>query len=38
MIFWEAVQFEAVVPQLRSFHMDLHPPTHVELKLPMGDV
>ena len=33
-ILGEALQFEAVVPQPRTFHMDLHPPTHVELKIP----
>jgi hypothetical protein len=34
----EALQFEATGPQLCTFHMDLHPPTHVQLKLPMVDV
>ena len=34
-IFWEVLQFEAVVPHQRTFHMDLHPPTHVQLKIPM---
>ena len=24
-IFWEALQFQAAMPQLRTFHMDLHP-------------
>ena len=38
MIFWEALQFEATLPQLHTFHMDLHPPTHVQLKTPMVDV
>ena len=28
MIFWEALQFEEVVSQLHTFHMDLNPPTH----------
>ena len=28
-IFWEALQFEVVVPQLHTFQMDLHPPTPV---------
>ena len=23
--FWEALQIEGMVPQLRTFHMDLHP-------------
>ena len=32
--FWEALQFEAVVPQLCTFHMDLHPQAHVQLKVP----
>jgi hypothetical protein len=32
--FWEALQFEAAVPKLHTFHMDLHPPTHVQLKIP----
>jgi hypothetical protein len=27
-------QFEAAVPQLHTFHVDLHPPTHVQLKSP----
>ena len=29
---------EAAVPQLRTFHMDLHLPTHVQLEIPMLDV
>ena len=29
--FWEALQFEVVVPQLHTFRMDVHPPTHVQL-------
>jgi hypothetical protein len=37
-IFGEASQFEVVVPQLHTFHMNLHPPTHVQLKIPMVDV
>ena len=37
-IIWEALQFEAAVPQLRTFHIDLHPPTHVQLKIPTIDV
>ena len=37
-IFWEALQFEATVPQLRTYHMDLHPPAHVQLKIPIVDV
>ena len=24
-LFWEALQFEATLLQLRTFHMDLHP-------------
>ena len=36
--FWEALQFEAAVPQLHIFHMDLQPPTHVQIKIPMVDV
>ena len=31
-------KFEVAVPQLRTFHMDLHPPTHVQLRLPTVDV
>ena len=38
MIFGKALQFEVVVPQLHTFHMDLHPPTHVQLKIPMVGV
>ena len=26
--------FEEAVPQLHTFHMDLHTPTHVQLKIP----
>ena len=37
-IFWEALQFEPLVPQLRTFHMDVHPPTHVQLKISTIDV
>ena len=37
-IFWEALQLGAVMPQLRTFHMDLHPPTHVQLKYPIVNV
>ena len=37
-IFWEALQFEAVVPQLHIFHMDLHLATHVQLKIQAIDV
>ena len=33
----EALQFEAVVPQWRTFHIDSYPPTHVQLKTPMID-
>ena len=29
---------QKVVPQLRTFHMDLHPPTHDQLKIPMVDI
>ena len=29
LIFCEALQFELVVPQHRTFHMDLNPPTHI---------
>ena len=29
-IFWESLQFEATMIQLHTFHMDLHPPTHVQ--------
>ena len=36
--FSEALQFEAVVPRLHTFHMDLHPPTHLQLDIPMVDV
>ena len=32
MIFWKALQFKIAMPQLLTFHMDLHPPTHVQLK------
>ena len=38
MTFGEVLQFKVVVPQLQSFCMDLHPPTHVQLKLPTIDV
>ena len=31
---WEALQFEATGPQLCTFLMDLHPPTHVQHKIP----
>ena len=33
--FGEALEFEVVVPQLRTFHMDLHPPTHAQLNILM---
>ena len=33
--FLVALQFEVGVPQLRTLYMDLHPPTHVQLKIPM---
>ena len=29
---------EAVVPQLCTFNMDVHPPTHVQLKIPTANV
>jgi hypothetical protein len=38
MIFWEALQFEAALPQLRTFHMDLHPPTYVQQNIARVDV
>ena len=38
MIFGEAVQFEVARPQLSTFHMDLHPPTHVQLNILVVDV
>ena len=31
MTFWESLQFEAPVPQLRTFHMDSHPLRHDQL-------
>ena len=31
-IICEALEIEATMPQLCTFHMDLHPPTHVQLK------
>ena len=34
--FLEALQFEEVAPRLCTFHMDLHPPTHVRLKFSNG--
>ena len=37
-IFWEALQFEEAVPRLHIFHMELHPSTHVQLKIPIVDV
>jgi hypothetical protein len=37
-ILGEALRFEAMVPQLRTFHMDLHSPTRVELKIPTTNV
>ena len=37
-IFGEALQFETVVLQLCTFHMDLHPTTHVQLKIPLVDI
>ena len=27
---WKPMQFEAAMPQLRTFHMDLHPPTRMQ--------
>ena len=36
MIFGEVLQYEVAVLQMRIFHMDLHPPTHVQLKIPNG--
>ena len=38
MIFGEALQFEAAMPQLHTFYMDLHPPTHVQFEIPAVDV
>ena len=32
------LQFEATVPQLHTFHMNLHPPTHVQLEIPTVNV
>ena len=37
-IFLGALQFEATVPKLRTFHMDLHPPTHVKLNISTWNV
>ena len=37
-MFREALQFEATVSQLHTFQMDLHPPTHIQLNIPMVDV
>jgi hypothetical protein len=37
-IFWEALECEAALSQLHTFHIDLHPPTHVRLKFPMANV
>jgi hypothetical protein len=37
-VFLEALRFEVAVPQLLTLYMDLHPPTHVQLKIPMVDV
>ena len=36
-LFWEALQFEAMVSHMRTFHMDLHSPIHVQLKIPTVD-
>ena len=36
--FGETLQFEVVVPQLHTFHLNLHPPTHVQLEIPIVDV
>ena len=36
--FWETLQFEAAMTHMCTFCMDLHPPTHVQLKLPSVDV
>jgi hypothetical protein len=36
--FWDVLQMEGLVPQLRTFHMDLDPPKHVQLKIPAIDV
>ena len=37
--FWGGgvLQFGTMVPQLRTFHMDLRPPTHALLKISMLD-
>ena len=37
-IFWEALQYEAMVQHMHTFHMDLHPSTYAQLKIPMVDV
>ena len=37
-IFLKALQFEVAVPQLHTFHIDLHPPTHFQLEIPTIDV
>ena len=34
-IFCEVLQFEVAVPRLCTFYMVLHPPTHVQLKIPI---
>lgn len=36
--FKKSLQFEKAVPQLHIFHMDIHPLTHVKLKLLKVDV
>ena len=38
MILREALQFEAVMPQLPTFDMVIHPPTHVQLNIPTVDI
>lgn len=35
-LFWETLQFEIAVPRVCTFHMDLHPPTHVQLEIYSG--
>ena len=35
-ILGEALQCDVAVPQPRIFHMDLQPPTHVQLKISNG--
>ena len=36
--YWEALQFEVAMSQLRTFNMDLHPQTHLQLKIPVLDI